>query len=83
MIMGDERQDYKNSTGGFRMEESKVMVSQTPKEVRAQNQPNQRPQFDMDSRVQQPGQNDENYKPLSTTHVTTHSTPASQPLGGY
>lgn len=56
------------------------MMSQTPK-VKVQIQPNQRPQFDMDSRVQQPGQNDENYKPLTTTHVTTHSTPASQPLG--
>jgi hypothetical protein len=52
MMMGDERQDYKKSTGGFRSEESKVMMSQTSKEVRVQNQPNQRPQFDMDSRVQ-------------------------------
>ena len=34
MMMGDERQDYKNSTGGFRSEESKVMMSQTSKEVR-------------------------------------------------
>lgn len=57
------------------------MMSQTSKEVRVQNQPKLRPHIDMDSRVQQPGQNDENYKPLSTTHVTTHSTPASQPLG--
>jgi len=40
IITGDEGQDYKNSTGGFRKEESKLMVSQTPKEVRAQNQPN-------------------------------------------
>jgi hypothetical protein len=27
MMMGDERQDYKNSTGGHRSEESKVMMS--------------------------------------------------------
>ena len=53
MIMGDERRqgDYKNSTGGFRSEESKVMMSQTSKEVRVQNQPKLRPHIDMDSRV--------------------------------